>query len=394
MFKPTLYADYNATVPLRQPALAAMLHALEVGGNPSSIHANGRAAKAILEGARETLGAELSCRPRDIVFTSGASEALHMALDSAHAARPARVFVSAMEHDAAFAYAKHLFPACELIAPNANGMADLEQVSARLDGWNASAQGRPLIVLQAANNETGVLQDLPRAANLTRECGGYLLVDGVQTLGKCEPRDFIGFGDWTVLSSHKAGGPLGAGALILAPGAPEPLNRPGGGQESGRRAGTENVAAIAGFAAAVQAAHSDLTDAAGKCRALRDQFELLVQNALPQAFVIGQSAQRLANTSCVALPGWRSETLLIALDLAGARVSAGAACSSGKAGPSRALLAIAGALGGFDPAHAASAIRVSFGWANGPHDGERLAELYIQITTQRRSRAGAGETNV
>lgn len=394
MMRPPLYADYNATVPLRAQALAAMQQALAVGGNPASVHASGRAAKAILEGAREALGAGLGCQARDIVFTSGATEALHLALDAAAAAAPARVFVSAMEHEAAFAYAKRTFPACENIPARADGMADLDYLAAHLADWKVDANGRPMIVLQAANNETGALQDLQRAANLTRECGGYLLVDAAQALGRSAPQDFMGFGDWTVLSSHKVGGPVGAGALVLAPGAPEPHSRPGGGQESGRRAGTENIAAIAGFAAAVEAAYSAFDDEHAHARALRDAFERVVCAAIPDAFVFAQAAPRLANTSCIALPGWRSETILIALDLAGACVSAGAACSSGKAGPSRTLLAMAGAPGGFDPSLAGGAIRASFGWASAPGDGERLGELTIQITSRRRAGAAAGETHV
>jgi cysteine desulfurase len=391
MSTPRLYADYNATAPLRPEARAAAVRALDITGNTSSVHGEGRRAKAMVEDARERLGAAQGCRARDIVFTSGATESLHLALEAARADAPDAVFLGAMEHEAVWAYAHRLFPQPRVIGAVADGAIDLAALDAALDQARANGAKRPLVIIQAVNNETGVINPVARIAASVRKHGGCFLMDAVQALGKIEADSFIGVADWTIVSSHKIGGPMGAGALVMAPGAREPMDRPGGGQESGRRAGTPNFSAIAGFAAAVEAACAQMNQEQARTQTLRDVFETRVTEALPTARVIGAGARRVRNTSCIAMPGWKGETAVIAMDLAGAAMSAGAACSSGKTGASRTLLAIVAA-NGMAPALAGCASRASFGWDSAGNDGQLLAELYVAAA--RRRAGAAGEAHV
>lgn len=375
-----LFADYNATAPLRPEARAAMAHALDVGGNASSVHAEGRAAKKILEGARETLAAALHTPPQAVTFVSGATEGLHLAIESARALGFGQCLIGAGEHDAAWAHAHRVFEDVRVIPIGAG--AHLDGVA--FETMLANVGAKPLVIVQAANNETGAINALDRIATLTRAAGGALVCDATQALGKIDAAAFCGFADWLVASSHKIGGPLGAGAVITAPGASLVNLRPGGGQELGMRAGTQNVPAIAGFAAAVAACTQDGAIAAF-CAAVareRDAFETLAGEAFSDAIVIGAGDARLANTACVALPDWSAEKQVIGLDLAGAAISAGAACSSGKVKVSRVLTAA-----GWSDALASCAIRASFGWASAPGDGERLAQLYIKAARARRPAA-------
>ena len=373
------YCDYNATAPIRPEATDAVARALAQGGNPSSVHRAGRAAKAVLESAREGVARGVGGRARDVIFTSGATEALHLALDAARGAY-GDLIASEIEHDAlweevlrrrtagappasgpdgrtAVAGAGAGGPA-RTITCGANGVIDLASVDRALVGTD-----RPLVAVMLANNETGVVQPIAEVARRVREAGGLLLVDAAQALGRIDIDISALDATYLVLSSHKLGGPPGAGALVLSPGAPFAITRRGGGQEQGRRPGTENVAAIAGFAAALA---GDFRAERTRVGALRDRFETMLRAAHPDTVIFGVDAPRLPNTSLFALPGLAAETALIALDLDGVALSSGAACSSGKVKSSRVLAAM-----GVAPALARCALRASFGWASSVDDTAR-----------------------
>jgi len=339
-----LYLDANATEPVRPEARLAAVAALDVAGNPSSVHAAGRAARRVLEDAREALAARFGVQPGDVVLTAGGTEANALAVSGLGRGR--RVLVGATEHAAVLAAAG---PGAATVPVRPDGTADLDALAALL------ADHRPpaLVCLMAANNETGVLHPLAEAAALCRSRGALLHVDAVQAAGRT-PLD-LGLADSAALSGHKLGGPPGAGALLLRPGLHLPALVAGGGQERGRRGGTEPLPAIAGFAAAAEAA---TVGGAGRLAALRNRIEAGVLAAAPEASVVGAEAPgRLPNTSCVLLPGVPAEAQVIALDLAGVRVSAGAACSSGKVARSHVLAAM-----GLGAAAAGCAIRVSLPW--------------------------------
>jgi len=345
-----LYLDANATEPLRPAARAAVLAALDEGGNPSAVHADGRAARRRLEAARATLAQRFGAAPADAVFTSGGTEANALAIHALGAGR--RLLVGATEHPAVLAAA----PGAESIPVQPDGQVDLAALAALL------AAGAPaLVCLMAANNETGVLHPLAEAAALCAAHGARLHVDAVQGARL----DLPFRGDSMALSGHKLGGPKGAGALLLRPGlALAPLIA-GGGQERGRRGGTEALPAIAGMAAATPAPGE-----AARLAALRDRIEAGIAALAPEARIAGQGAPRLPNTSLILLPGAAAETQVIALDLAGIAVSAGAACSSGKVARSHVLAAMgAGEAAG-------AGIRVSLPW-NAPEDApERFLEAW------------------
>lgn len=332
-----IYLDANATEPLRPEARDAAIAAM-AAANPSSVHQPGRAARRILEDARESLGVKLSARPQDIVFTSGATEANALAIHALGQNRP--ILIGATEHDAIRAAA----PAGITLPVLPSGLIDPEILAAALRAHPAA-----LLCLMAANNETGVLHDIATAARLCADSGALLHVDAVQAASRA-PQDWLALGASAfAISGHKAGGPMGAGALILASSHAEklaPLIK-GGGQELGRRGGTPPLPAIAGMAAAFNASNRDL--AAG-----RDEIAAFCESR--GAIVIGKSAPRLPNTLCLAYPGIRADTQLIALDIAGFAVSAGSACSSGKVAQSHVLLAM-----GLDDL-AGQAIRISLPW--------------------------------
>lgn len=344
-----VYLDYNATAPLRPEARAAILAALGETGNPSSIHAEGRAARALVEAARREVAALAGASSRDLIFTASGTEAANLALApgvSAPGIAPLRrLIVGATEHTCVLG--GHRFAAAEIAPVAADGRIDLEALARRLD------DGAPaLVALQAANNETGVLQPVAEAAALVHARGGLLISDAAQAGGRLP---LAGMGaDGLLLSAHKFGGPKGAGAFVaLREGLHlEPLLR-GGGQERGRRAGTENVATLAGFGAAARAVLAGLAEEAARVAALRDACEARLKALVPEAAVFGASAPRLPNTLAFAIPGLAAAMLLMRLDLEGVAVSSGSACSSGKVGPSHVLAAM-----GVAPTLAAGAIRV------------------------------------
>ena len=364
------YLDYNATAPLCPEAKAAMIAALECAGNPSSVHAEGRRARALVETAREQVAALVGAKPSEVVFTSGATEANAWALAQPYDS----VFVCDIEHDSVLANTKGGRAAVIPIPVGTDGVAAIETVAAYV--MSGKALGRALVTLQMANNETGVIQSVADLASFARDHGLRVHTDAVQAVGRIAI-DFRELGvDTLALSAHKMGGPKGVGALVIRDGFDLLGLIRGGGQERRRRAGTENVAAIAGFGAAAVVAVSGLQDV-GRIAALRDHLEASVRAAGSGAIVIGANAPRLANTSLLALKGKSAENLIIKLDLAGISVSAGSACSSGKGGSSHVLTAM-----GLDPEIASSAIRVSLGPETTENDIAAFLAVWTTIAKQ------------
>ncbi len=354
---PIIYLDANASEPLRPQARAAMLEALDLTGNPSSVHAAGRAARRLLEAARATIAARVEAKPADVVFTSGGTEANALAIHGLAAGR--RIIVGATEHDAVRAAA----PGATILPVLPSGQADLAALDELL------RQGPALLCLMLANNETGVLHPVAEAARLCRAHGALLHVDAVQAAGRLAFTCTSLGAHSLALSAHKLGGPKGAGALVLAPAVELAAQITGGGQEHGRRGGTPALPAIAGFAAAFDAVY----DSAGMA-ALRDRAE--AASVAAGAIVCGGGA-RLPNTTCVALPGLRADTQVIALDLARIAVSAGAACSSGKVGRSHVLEA----MGLHDLA--GCAVRVSLPWNITEADIDAFSAAYRRVLPAR-----------
>ncbi len=353
------YLDWNATAPLRLEASAAVVAALDELGNPSSIHREGRAARRLVELARQQVAALAGAEHGDVVFTSGATEANMLALTpafepgAAHPGRCARLLVSAIEHPSVRSGGRFPVDLVEEIGVTSDGIIDLSALSLRLA---ALAQTPPLVSVMAANNETGVIQPIPEVAAMVHQAGGLLHVDAVQVAGRIQA-DINEMGaDLLSISAHKLGGPMGVGALVRRAGAPaivEPHIK-GGGQERGARAGTENVAGIAGFGAAAAAARETMAEDGRRMRMLRDRLESGLKRG--PVVIFGEDAERLPNTSLFAAPGLRAEIALIKLDLAGFAVSSGSACSSGKVAASHVLAAM-----GVAPELASGAIRVSIG---------------------------------
>ncbi|AMN42781.1 cysteine desulfurase family protein [Rhodoplanes sp. Z2-YC6860] len=352
------YFDWNATAPLRPEAKAAVVAALEVTGNPSSVHAAGRAARRLVEEAREQVAALVGATPREVVFTSGGTEANALALSPALGDT---LLVSTIEHPSVRSGGR--FATVEDVPVTGIGVVDLAALEGLLQGRN-----RPLLSLMLANNETGVIQPVAEAAALIHAAGGLLHVDAVQGPGRIAC-DFKALGaDLMTLSSHKIGGPQGAGALIVRDDLAVDALLKGGGQERGARAGTENVAGIAGFGAAAEAVRQGWAAEAARMAALRDEIEAGIKAVVPKAVIFGAEAPRLPNTTLFSAPGMKAETAVIAFDLEGVAVSSGSACSSGKVAPSHVLAAM-----GVEPEFARGAIRVSLGYAtSGEHVGTIL----------------------
>ncbi len=343
-----LYLDWNATAPLRPEAKAAMVAAMEVVGNPSSVHAEGRAAKSLMERSRAKIAAALGAEGADIVFTSGATEAAALACAGRELA------CAPVEHDAVAAW-------CDASLP--------------VDGQGRVTVGDPArTALQLANSETGVMQDLPQ---------GLAVSDLTQAFGKV-PFAFNWLGcELGLVSAHKLGGPKGIGALVVRQGIEVPPQMRGGGQEMGRRAGTENLIGIAGFAAAAEAAARDLASGVwDEVAELRNILESQLSAAAFETISVGNGSPRLPNTLCLIAPAWKGETQVMAMDLAGFAISAGSACSSGKVRASRVLTAM-----GFDQALAAQAIRVSLGPGVTKDDVGRFAKTWTAAYAKARARA-------
>ena len=341
------YLDWNATTPLRPEAKAAMVEAMELVGNPSSVHAEGRAAKGVIERARKDLAGALGAEGADVIFTSSATEAAALALEGRGIA------CSSIEHDAVRSWCD------EVLVSDINGAVAVLEPS--------------LSALQAANSETGVIQPLP---------DGLFLTDATQAFGKIPfAFNWCGAG-MAIVSAHKLGGPKGIGALVVKRGTDIEARIKGGGQEMGRRSGTENVVGIAGFAAAAKATQADLErgvwDQVGK---LRKILENTIAESVNKTIFVGIDANRLPNTSCFITPGWKGETQVMVMDLAGFAVSAGSACSSGKVKTSAALEAM-----GFDRDHAGCALRVSLGPTTSEDEVRAFAKAWIQEYEKFRAR--------
>jgi len=382
-----VYLDCNASTPLRPQAAEAMARALGLAGNPSSVHQEGRQARRIVEDARARVAALVGAAPQNVIFTSGGTEANNAVLSPATrvADRPTLVLLaSAVEHSSV--REGHRFPPGQAreIGVTRDGVADLSELRMRLE--EVEAGSRALVSLMLANNETGVLQPVGEAAEIVRERGHILHSDVVQAAGKV-PIDIEALGaDVITLSAHKMGGPKGVGAIVMREGAGIqllPMLR-GGGQERSRRAGTENVAAIAGFGVAAEITARELESFRGISR-LRASLEAGLVTISPEAVVLGAGSPRLVNTTAFALPGLAAETAVIAFDLKGVAVSSGAACSSGKVAASHVVRAM-----GLH-ALARSTVRVSLGWQSTPSDVERFLEVWSEIhgsiVERRRTRA-------
>ncbi|MDE2182436.1 MAG: cysteine desulfurase [Alphaproteobacteria bacterium] len=374
------YLDYNATSPLRPEAKGIMERALTLGGNASSVHGRGRAARAMIEAAREQVAAFAGAKPSQVVFTSGGTEANALALWSAvqgaavAGSRITRLFVSAIEHEtvlaAAAAAAERMAGIRLEIVPCApDGVIVLDSVRKAL----REGKGRALIALMAANNETGAIQSVAEASSIAAEAGALLFVDAVQAAGKMP----VPAADYVTLSAHKIGGLQGTGALVVRD-APFAAQMVGGGQEHGRRAGTENLAGIAAFGAAAEAAGTDASSG------LRDRFEEGVRRVMPDAIIFAEASPRLGNTSNFALPGIPAETALMALDLDGVMMSSGAACSSGSVKPSHVLAAM-----GVREDLARCALRASFGWDSTGADVDAALAAISNLVARVRPRAAA-----
>lgn len=360
-----IYADYNATTPLRDEARAAMLAAMSMPGNPSSVHRAGRAARAILERARRSVASLLGAAPEAVTFTSGGTEADLLAL---RGVGRTRILVSAIEHDAVLAV-----PGVARIPVRANGLVDLNALEELLKAGDEPA----LVSVMWANNETGAIQPLQEVVQLARAHGALVHCDAVQAVGKL-PVDFSASDlDLMSVSAHKIGGPAGVGALLTRAGISLDPVITGGGQERGRRSGTENLAGIAGFGAAADATGLEMADGAGvlgRIAMLRDRLEKRIIEAAPGARILCRDVPRLANTSSIVMPGMAAETQVMALDLEGIAVSAGSACSSGKVKRSHVIEAM-------EPGGSAAetTIRVSLGWLTTEAEVDQLADAWLKL---------------
>ena len=357
------YLDHNATAPVRPVVAEAIAAALAAGGNPSSIHAEGRAARGRIEVAREAIATLCGVRTSEVFFTSGGTEANALALSPALLPNPeaGKLFVSAVEHVCVLE--GHRFPKdrVEIIPVKGDGVIDLDWLADRLA---QELEGAAMVALQWANNETGVIQPIAAIAELVHARKGRLHVDAVQGAGKIAfTRRDLG-ADTLALSAHKVGGPQGVGALILGPGLViDHKMLVGGGQERGTRAGTENGPGIVGFGAAVREALAALPEETQKLAALRDACEAELIRQAPNAVIFGAGVERLPNTLCFAIPGVKAETALMAFDLNGVALSSGSACSSGKVKRSHVLAAM-----GVPDELALCALRLSLGWSSTEKD--------------------------
>ena len=367
------YLDYNATAPLRPEAREALLAALDIG-NPSSVHEEGRKARALVEAARRDIAELVISHPETVIFTSGGTEACNLALNlrDAPKGKIERLLVSAIEHSAVLQAARESeLPVTEIPVTPA-GAVDVAALAKLLEDDTPA-----LVCVMLANNETGVIQPMAEIGRMVKEHGSLLFCDAVQAAGKT-PINMIGMDiDVLSLSGHKMGAPMGIGALVTRPGVVVPPMMIGGGQELGRRAGSENISGIAAFAAAAKASKAALDDFQ-KLAELRDAMEAELRAVAPDIHIFGADEARLANTSCFALEGLTSETLVMALDLSGIAVSAGSACSSGKVSRSHVLAAM-----GVETHISKGVLRVSFGWQSTRADSEKLVAEWGRLAKNK-----------
>jgi cysteine desulfurase len=372
------YFDWNATTPLRPQAQEALAAAMAVNGNPSSVHAEGRAARRLVEQAREQVAVLVGAKPSDVFFTSSGTEAnmlaLMPAIETGKERQPRdKLLISAIEHSSVRAGGRFPHGAIADLPVDPEGRIDLEALKQALSGIS-----RALVSIMLANNETGVIQPVAEAGSIVHAAGGLLHVDAIQAVGRIAVDIGALDADLLTLSAHKIGGPKGVGALVRRDDAlhiADPLIR-GGGQERGMRAGTENVSGIAAFGAAAVAAREGFASEAERMQGLRDRLEAGLNTISPGAVIFGSGADRLPNTTLFAVEGLKAETAVIAFDLEGIAVSSGAACSSGKVQPSHVLAAM-----GVSPALLRGAVRVSLGWTTTETDVERFLNAWRKLAT-------------
>lgn len=374
------YLDYNASAPLLGCAREAMVAALDVAANPSSVHQEGRHARRLIDEARRQVAALVDAQEQHVVFTSGATEAATTLLTPEWRMgkadlRMGRLYVCAADHPCLLGGGRFSAGQVERIGVDGDGVLKLDELVAALAAHDKEA-GLALVAVHAASNETGVIQPIEEIAAVVRAAGGILVLDAVQAAGRIPLDMSKPCADYLILSAHKIGGPKGVGAIVSAAGLmmPKPLVA-GGGQEKGHRGGTENLAGIAGFGAAAARALESLP-AIGRIGILRDNFEAAICEMVPDAVFFGRAAPRLANTSFFAIPGLKAETAQIAFDLAGVALSAGSACSSGKVGPSHVLAAM-----GVDEIQ--GALRVSIGQETSARDLELFRSALGGIAARR-----------
>ncbi|MCF6214738.1 MAG: cysteine desulfurase [Emcibacter sp.] len=366
-----IYLDHNATAPIRPQVIDEMTRVMKRGGNPSSVHSVGRHAKSVLENSRQTIAQMINCRPQKIIFTGGGTEANNLALnvkDLDH------MIISAPEHDSVRQIQQNFKGRVDILPVNEHGLVMAEDLQKALVVPSQNA----LVSIMLANNETGVIQDIRSLARISHEAGALFHTDAIQALGKI-PIDFRALEvDLMSLSAHKLGGPQGIGALIaLEKITLKPLIY-GGGQEIGRRAGTENLAGIAGFAKAVSFVPQNI-QAMKTCEKIRNHIEQEIAEYAPEAYFYGEEVRRLPNTSTILMPGVSSETQVMAFDLDGLCISSGAACSSGKVKPSHVVTAMGG---GQD--QALSTIRVSLGPDTTQQDADAFISAWKKLYDRKR----------
>lgn len=369
--KPAVYLDFNATAPIRDEAVEAVSRAFCTGGNASSVHSFGRAARRLLEDGRDQVADLVGVSADDVIFTGGGSEANNLALLGCGCAG---VIVSAVEHPSVLA----VRGGNDLVPVDSDGVVDLDALEARL----AAQTGTAIVSVMLANNETGVLQPVEKISEIARRHDALVHCDAVQAAGKI-PFDMRGLGvDMLSLAAHKMGGPQGIGALIVGSGVSLSPQIRGGGQEKRLRAGTENIAGAAGFGAAASAAKSGLADF-GRLAGLRDRLEQEIRGVAADARFFGRTVARLPNTSCFAAPDLPSDTQVMALDMEGVAVSSGSACSSGKVEASHVLAAMG------EHELGVNTIRVSLGWTTGSGDVDRFVDAWRKAYQRNRDQADA-----
>jgi cysteine desulfurase len=377
-----IYLDWNATAPLMGAAREAMLDALSMPGNPSSVHAEGRAARAVIEKARREVAHLVGAEPAHVTFTASATEAANQVLSPIYRMGKSRValgrlYLSAIEHPAVRAGGRFSADQVTEVPVTRSGILDVDALAAQLASHDP-ADGLPLVAVMLVNNETGIIQPIREISATVKKFGGLLVVDAVQAAGRI-PLSIADLGaDFLILSAHKLGGPKGVGALVSRGETlmPEPLVR-GGGQEKGHRAGTENLAAVTGFGASASVMTKDLVERNAAIAALRDKAEAGMLAAARDTVIYGRGEARVGNTSFFHLPGLKAETGQIAFDLEGIALSAGAACSSGKVGASHVLTAM-----GEDAS--TGALRLSIGPDTTESDIDRFLGAFVKIAARRK----------